>query len=137
MPTTLPANAESWQLYTLKEDLAHPAGRVALRAVVKALNDSVRSAAADPTLRAAIKAAKKSWQDHWSLPDFEKSPDWQAVRSAQYAAYRAHIEPVLSKYAYYGASDSEPSYVASSILNGMILDAMGITNELDRNFLEH
>lgn len=133
MPTTLPASASAWQLYTF-EDGERPAGRVAIRSVVKALNDGVRAAAADPALRAAIKAARKPWRDHWSRQDFEKSPEWRDVVRAQYAAYRAHIEPVLSKYADYGASDSEPRYVASSTLNGMVLDAVGITDDFSRKW---
>ena len=133
MPTTLPASASAWQLYTY-EDGERPAGRVAIRSVVKALNDGVRSAAADPALRAAIKGARKVWRDHWSRQDFEKSPEWRAVRSAQYAAYRTHIQPVLSKYADYGASDSEPRYVARHTLNGMVLDAVGITDDFSRKW---
>lgn len=136
MPTTLPASANAWQLYTY-EDGERPEGRVAIRSVVKALNDGVRAAAADPALRAAIKAAKKAARDSWgdfSRSKLDKSPEWQAVRRAQYAAYRTHIGPVLSKYAEYGASDSEPRYVASSTLNGMVLDAMGITDDFSRNW---
>ena len=136
MPTTLPSSASAWQLYTYEKG-ERPEGRVAIRSVVKALNDGVRSAAADPALRAAIKAAKKAGKDSYGDFDrhrLEKSPEWSVLRRAQYAAYRTHIEPVLSKYAVYGAYDTEPRYVASHTLNGMVLDAMGITDDFSRNW---
>lgn len=135
MPTTLPASARAWQLYTFDEGAAKPAGRVAIRSVVKALNDGVRAAAADPDLRAAIKAAKKVWSRYWSVSDFEKSAEWKAVVRAQSAAFRSHIEPALNRYADYGAADSEPYYVARTTLTGMVLDAMGITRDFDRDWL--
>lgn len=136
MPTTLPASARAWQLYTF-EDGDRPAGRVAIRSVVKALNDGVRAAAADPGLRAAIKAAKKVRSMYWSASRLEKSPEFRAVRAAQYEAFSKHIEPVLGKYAAYGAADSEPAYVANSTLNGMVLDALGITDDWDRDWLRY
>jgi hypothetical protein len=132
MPTKLPATAEAWQLYT-HSDREQISNRVALQTVVKELNDSVRAAAADPTLRAAIKGAKKV--RYWSISEFEKSPEWKAVSRAQYAAFRSHIEPALNKYADYGAADTEPHYVARKTLNGMVLDSMGITDDFDRRWL--
>lgn len=134
MPTTLPATARAWQLYTF-ENGERPEGRVAIRSVVKALNDGVRAAAADPALRAAIKAAKKARGRFWSTSDFEKSPEWRAVYAAQSAAFRTHIEPALNKYADYGASDTEPYYVARRTLKGMVLDAVGITDDYHRRWL--
>lgn len=132
MPTKLPATAEAWQLYT-HSDREQISNRVALRTVVKELNDSVRAAIADPNLRAAIKAAKKV--RYWSISEFEKTPEWKAVRRAQSAAFHSHIESALHRYADYGAADTEPYYVAQSTLNGMVLDAMGITDKFDREWL--
>lgn len=134
MPTTLPASARAWQLYTFDEG-ERPEGRVAIRSVVKALNDGVRAAAADPSLRAAIKAAKKVWSRYHMVSKFEGSPEWGAVVRAQSAAFRAHIEPALNRYADYGAADTEPYYVARTTLKGMVLDAMGITRDFDRDWL--
>jgi hypothetical protein len=133
MPTTLPASASAWALYTFRDE-KRPEGRVALRSVVKALNDSVRAAAADPDLRAAIKDAKKVWRTRWSRPEFEKSPEWRAVRRAQSAARDKHIQPVLDQYADYGTMDSEPRFIAGDTLNQMVLDAVGITDEIDRRW---
>lgn len=133
MPTTLPASASAWELYTFRDE-ERPEGRVAIRSVVKALNDSVRAAAADPALRAAIKDAKKVWRTRWSRQEFEKSPEWRAVRRAQFAARNNHIQPVLDKYADYGTADSEPRFIAGNTLNKMVLDAVGITDEIDRRW---
>lgn len=66
---------------------------------------------------------------------FEGSPEWGAVVRAQSAAFRTHIEPALNRYAEYGAADTEPYYVARTTLKGMVLDAMGITDEYDRDWL--
>jgi hypothetical protein len=134
MPTTLPASAAAWQLYTY-EDGKRPEGRVAIRSVVKALNDSVRAAAADPALRAAIKGAKKAHDRYWSVSDFAKSPEWKAVIQAEARAFIQHIDPVLNQYAVYGAADSEPMYVARTTLNRLIVDALGITDSFSREWL--
>jgi len=134
MPTTLPSSADAWQIFSPET----PAERVAIRSVVKALNDGVRAAAADPALRAAIKAAKKAGKDSWgdiSRHRMERSPEWSVLRQAYFTAFRAHIAPVLHKYAAYGAADSEPNYVASHTLNGMVLDALGIVDDFDRRWL--
>lgn len=134
MPTTLPASADAWQIYSPETSVE----RVAIRSVVKALNDGVRAAAADPALRAAIKAAKKAAKD--SYGDFyrrklERSPEWPVLQRAYSTAFRTHISPVLSKYAAYGAADSEPRFVASDTLSGMVLDALGIVDDFDRQWL--
>jgi hypothetical protein len=137
MPTTLPSSASDWQLYTYEKG-ERPEGRVAVRSVVKALNDGVRAAAADPELRAAIKAAKKAGKDSYGDFDrtrLEKSPEWSVLRRAHYTAFRTHIAPALNKYAEYGAADSEPYHVASSTLSGMVLDALGVTDSFSRRWL--
>lgn len=125
----LPASAAAWQLY-----------EGAPVTVVRELNAALRAAAMDSGLKDAVKKAKKSSRDSWgdfSRSLLEQSPAWKELLSAQYAAFRTHIEPVLNKHSEFGASDSEPYHVASDWLTRTTLDALGVTEAFDRNFLRN
>lgn len=136
--TKLPLSADAWELYSAGAAEKPPSYRVGLRAAVRALNAAVKAAAADPGLKVAIKAAKKAAKDSYgdfSRHRLEKSPEWKAVQSAQYVAFRTHIAPVLHKYSEYGAEDSEPYYMATALLGMLTLDALGVTDSFDRRWL--
>jgi predicted DNA-binding WGR domain protein len=123
----LPASASAWQLY-----------EGAPVTVVRELNAALRAAAMDSGLKEAVKKAKKSSRDSWgdfSRSRLEQSTAWKELLSARYAAWRTHVQPVLNKHSEFGATDSEPYHVASGWLNRTIMDALGVTETFDRNFL--
>lgn len=125
--TRLPASADAWQLY-----------EGAPVTVVRELNAALRAAAMDSSLKNALKKAKKAARDSYgdfSRYHLERSEAWKELLSAHYAALRTHVQPVLNKYSDFGAADPEPYRVASGWLSRMILDALGVTDSFDRNFL--
>lgn len=125
----LPASASAWQLY-----------EGAPVTVVRELNAALRAAAMDSGLKEAVKKAKKSSRDSWgdfSRSRLEQSPAWKELLSARYAAWRTHVAPVLNKHSEFGTTDSEPYHVASGWLNRTIMDALGVTEAFDRNFLRN
>jgi hypothetical protein len=125
--TRLPASADAWQLY-----------EGAPVTVVRELNAALRAAAMDSGLKEAVKKAKKAARDSYgdfSRHRLERSEAWKELLTAQYAAFRTHVQPVLNKHSEFGTTDSEPYHVASGWLSRTILDALGVTEPFDRTFL--
>lgn len=125
--TRLPASADAWHLY-----------KGAPVTVVRELNAALRAAAMDSGLKGAVKKAKKAARDSYgdfSRYHLERSEAWEELLTARYAAFRTHVQPVLNKHSEFGATDSEPHHVASGWLSRTILDALGVTDSFDRNFL--
>lgn len=96
---TKPAlSADDWQLYTATNPPS----------VMKRVASSLNSAA-----YRSLKAA------HTKLARMKLGTPKAAIQEALHNAYAAHLEKTLEKYASYGAFDTEPRYVARTLMQNL------------------